>query len=1058
METKLKQTAEGKGDPEERTFALTILPDAADTESVAEAEGLEDNEEVDEANYSLDPFSQVKGSYSNLASLLRPSVPLAVNIDASEPESTKQKTTILYILKEWFSSARPFIEARRVSIRRDGSFGADTRLRVEQLCDSIPAKHITEQDLQIGKLWSAISAYSSREGHAQHSIDTEPQLFSILLSRILETGRCHFQSKESPVLKLGRPLDGKLVWQELEHHQRLAIVALEDKSQHVSLRWRYPWYISRDNFSCGPVVINLSPAQVEAVFTASPVSKMEAPALKLFFSEIGLDRLIPPPKTKQKAEVRYISPQYSLNIESKECLATACIGAEKLSTPGELLKVITVTTFLPELVTQPTVNEDGIVIVEKYDPRPMQLAPLFDKMGFHELAASAFGASPQKVRYFHPERAESWIGFAYAYLPQLRAQGWDIPDSVNGQFEFVEFDSKDLIVGVEYEDNWWFSLSLTLEVDGQQFKLFPILVSAIRALPYARTMDSRMVDELNRNGRFVSMLPNGKIFTIPFERIRSILISVAEMISREPNAKNLRVSLMDVDKLLESEILTNARWLGAQRMHSLIEALRQLSSVPRCKPPRKFGTTLRPYQLDGLSWLQIHARHGFGGILADDMGLGKTVQVLAHICLEKQNKKLETPFLVICPTSVLPNWLSETEKFCPHLKVAAFSGPQRLSNLTDANQFDLIIAPYSLVIRELERLRNIHWHGIALDESQAIKNDTSQISQVVGSIPANHRFCMTGTPIENHLGELWSQFRFLLPGLLGDRSSFKTIFRKPIEAFGDIEVTEMLTRRIRPFVMRRTKNDVASELPAKTTIIQAVQLLGPQRDLYETVRLASTKKVRDEISKKGFHQSQIMILDALLKLRQACCDPRLVKLSAAKKVASSTKLEVLIEKLAELVAEGRKTLVFSQFTSMLDLIALELEKNGTEFVQLRGDTDDRVTPVERFQTGNVPVFLISLKAGGTGLNLTAADTVIHYDPWWNPAVEEQATDRTHRIGQTKNVFVYKLIAEGTIEQRMLQLQERKRNLASAILDGTGSPQMRFSEDEVEFLLSPIDSV
>jgi SNF2 family DNA or RNA helicase len=353
--------------------------------------------------------------------------------------------------------------------------------------------------------------------------------------------------------------------------------------------------------------------------------------------------------------------------------------------------------------------------------------------------------------------------------------------------------------------------------------------------------------------------------------------------------------------------------------------------------------------------------------------------------------------------------------------------------------------------------KKIHWHGIALDESQTIKNSASRVSQVVGSIPANHRFCMTGTPIENHLGELWSQFRFLLPGLLGDKESFKDKFREPIEIGGVVSRAALLTRRIQPFVMRRTKTEVAAELPEKTVIIQSVQLQGAQRDLYETVRLASTKKVREEIREKGFEQSRIMILDVLLKLRQVCCDPRLVKLMAAREVTESTKLEVLLDKLTELIEQGRKILLFSQFTSMLDLVVPELEKRGIAFAKLTGKTRDRTTPVHRFQSGEVPLFLVSLKAGGTGLNLTAADTVIHYDPWWNPAVEEQATDRTHRIGQQKNVFVYKLIAEGTIEQKMLQLQESKRALASMILDGTGSPKMSFTEEELTYLLSPIES-
>ena len=265
-----------------------------------------------------------------------------------------------------------------------------------------------------------------------------------------------------------------------------------------------------------------------------------------------------------------------------------------------------------------------------------------------------------------------------------------------------------------------------------------------------------------------------------------------------------------------------------------------------------------------------------------------------------------------------------------------------------------------------------------------------------------------------------------------------------------------MSRRVKPFIIRRTKQEVAQELPDKTIIIQKVQLDGGQRDLYETVRLATSKKVRDEISQKGFKHSQIMILDALLKMRQVCCDPRLVKLSAASKVSTSAKLDRLIEMLKELTEEGRKILVFSQFTSMLELIENRLNDESLGFVKLTGSTKDRAKPVNEFQNGETPIFLISLKAGGTGLNLTAADVVIHYDPWWNPSVEEQATDRAHRIGQTKKVFVYKFIAEGTIEERMQALQDRKRSIAASIYDEQGNLSLKFSEDDLESLLRPID--
>jgi SNF2 family DNA or RNA helicase len=309
--------------------------------------------------------------------------------------------------------------------------------------------------------------------------------------------------------------------------------------------------------------------------------------------------------------------------------------------------------------------------------------------------------------------------------------------------------------------------------------------------------------------------------------------------------------------------------------------------------------------------------------------------------------------------------------------------------------------------------------------------------------------------MENHLGELWSQFNFLLPGFLGDETRFRRLFRTPIEKGGDTERRQVLARRIGPFVLRRRKEEVAKELPPKTEIRQNVELAGAQRDLYETIRLAMHSRVQAEVQQKGLSRAHIIILDALLKLRQVCCDPRLVKLDAARTVTDSAKLELLMDLVPEMLDEGRRILLFSQFTSMLALIQQELAKASIPYVLLTGETTDRATPIQKFQSGQVPLFVISLKAGGTGLNLTAADTVIHYDPWWNPAVETQATDRAHRIGQAKPVFVYKLITVGTVEERILALQERKRGLVEALLDEDRKEMPQLTPEDLQVLFAPL---
>jgi SNF2 family DNA or RNA helicase len=363
----------------------------------------------------------------------------------------------------------------------------------------------------------------------------------------------------------------------------------------------------------------------------------------------------------------------------------------------------------------------------------------------------------------------------------------------------------------------------------------------------------------------------------------------------------------------------------------------------------------------------------------------------------------------------------------------------------------VVITTYTVLSRDIEEMTALIWHMVVLDEAQAIKSATSKATHAVCRLQTRHRVCLSGTPIENNLGELWSQFVFLMPGLLGQRKSFNRRFRTPIEKDGDEVRRRQLSTRIRPFILRRTKSAVATELPPKHTILRRITLAPDQRELYETIRATMHEKVTEGIAARGVGQSHILILDALLKLRQVCCDPRLVKLPSARLTGTSSKLEDLMEMVSEMIAEGRRILLFSQFTSMLDLMKAPLADAGIPFVELRGDTGDRAEPVRRFEAGEVPLFLISLKAGGRGLNLTAADTVIHYDPWWNPAVEDQASDRAHRIGQTKSVFVYKLIAADTVEERIVELQERKAALASLALSEDGMALPAMDAEDIDFL-------
>ncbi|MDZ7826180.1 MAG: DEAD/DEAH box helicase [Gammaproteobacteria bacterium] len=494
-----------------------------------------------------------------------------------------------------------------------------------------------------------------------------------------------------------------------------------------------------------------------------------------------------------------------------------------------------------------------------------------------------------------------------------------------------------------------------------------------------------------------------------------------------------------------------------RRNISNVAAGRRIRSCTRLgrAPPAGLRTGLRPYQQRGLDWLQFLREHGFGGILADDMGLGKTVQALAHLLREKEAGRADRPSLVVAPTSLMFNWRHEARRFAPDLRVLVLHGPRRKARFAAIGEHDLVLTTYPLLARDKDALLAQPYHLAILDEAQFIKNPRAQASRVARRIEARHRLCLTGTPLENHLGELWSLFDFAAPGLLGSDKQFRRLFRTPIEKHDNEAAMDCLTRRVRPFLLRRTKAQAAAELPEKTEIVQSVALENQQRELYETVRLAVHRQVYQAIERRGLARSHVIVLDALLKLRQVCCDPRLVDMDEARAVTQSAKLTMLMTLLPEMIEEGRRVLVFSQFTSMLALIEAALQELGLGYAKLTGRTRNRQAAVERFQAGEVPVFLISLKAGGTGLNLTAADTVIHYDPWWNPAVERQAADRAHRIGQDQPVFIYKLICEGTLEEKIQRLQRQKDALAEGLHRHGGTGEPRWTEQDLEALFQPL---
>jgi len=490
---------------------------------------------------------------------------------------------------------------------------------------------------------------------------------------------------------------------------------------------------------------------------------------------------------------------------------------------------------------------------------------------------------------------------------------------------------------------------------------------------------------------------------------------------------------------------------GRDAWEGLVATLdRSEEGAPEVAPSGLRGE-LRPYQVQGYQWLRRMGALGLGCVLADDMGLGKTVQTLALLVAEQE--KGAGASLVVAPTSVVPNWEAEAARFTPDLRVMRYHGADRRERAGALAEHDLVVTSYAVLRRDVEALGAVPWNYVILDEAQAIKNAATQTARAARKLRSRCRLALTGTPLENHLGELWSHFQFLVPGLLGTERQFSRRFARPAVQ-GDEEAREVLARRIRPFILRRLKAEVARDLPEKVESVLLCELPPEQERLYRSLLEASRSRVLDEIRDKGLAKARFSVLEALLRLRQVCCHPAILPGGVGDGIPSA-KFELLKEFIAEVVEEGHRVLVFSQFVKVLTVLRGWFEEAGIPHLYMDGRTRDREERVRRFQEDDsIAAFLVSLKAGGTGLNLTGADYVVLFDPWWNPAVETQATDRAHRIGQTRQVFAYKLIAKGTVEEKVLALQQKKRQLTDDLVRSEATWVGGLTEEEVTALLEP----
>ena len=925
-----------------------------------------------------------------------------------------------------------------------GGWGNISYFNLHEISSYYAPAGATPIDHEIGQLLNRSSVHY----HSAQMIEGEMGLLAF--QRLLQSERCFYPPQIQNPLRLGPARKASFRWQQQEGMTGL-VIGLENCARWELLPTTPTWYLDCESLQCGPIEQPLSVELFRALQILPPLQESQLKDFSYFlFEKIPADSLPLPVEIKIKRWEQPPQPQLMLHgvigpSGSRHHLARlrfnyGPVSLAPLKPHEPRLALVKHQDEDWQILRQPQAEEDALdVLIDR------QLVPVPPHLG----------AAREGDFYFHPtsltDSAAAWQAFL-ARIPELEEQGWQVKFDPSFKLNFEQADS--LAVEINEANNDWFSLGLSVEHDGHHIALLPLV--------------TQWLENHDPQQPLLYHLGGSRWLEIPASMLEPVVGTLVELF-QDPqlsDSGHLKLPRPLAHGLLDLEDHLTARgcdfaWTGGGQVRQLAKKLRDFSGIQVSTLPQGLQAELRPYQLQGLSWLQFLREYGFHGVLADDMGLGKTIQALAHLLLEKEAGRLTQPALIVAPTSVLSNWQREAQRFTPSLKTLVLHGPQRKDSFQHLADYDLVITSYALLTRDLEVLRRYHFHSLVLDEAQAIKNPQAQSTQAACALAADHRLCLSGTPLENHLGELWSLFHFLMPGYLGTRKKFTQLFRTPIEKQQNFQRQQQLQQRVAPFVLRRDKSQVVQELPPKTQMLREVELNTAQTKLYESLRLAMTDKIGKLLQEKGMTRSHIEILDALLKLRQVCCDPRLVKLEAARKVKHSAKLEALLEMLDELLAEGRKILVFSQFTSMLTLIEAELQTRNILYSKLTGQTRKRDAAIAAFQEGEAAVFLISLKAGGVGLNLTAADTVIHYDPWWNPAVENQATDRAHRIGQDKPVFVYKLVARGTLEEKILQMQAKKQLLADGVYRQTKDKTQilpGLSSADILALLKPVESV
>ena len=725
-------------------------------------------------------------------------------------------------------------------------------------------------------------------------------------------------------------------------------------------------------------------------------------------------------------------------------LATLAPGSRDAAEPGSSEKALPAAggTLLlkPEftLTVEGSLNHLGARLQASYGKRILTAGAQGrgDEFGGRNLREEGIAISRlRQAGFAEPDASEQYVlrgetrilSFFARDLPALQ-KAWKV--SIGSRFENITGEIKRINprLDIVRSGESWFDMTVSLEAPGGE------------------RFSSSEIQRLLQTGQNHVKLKGGKLAVFDPGMLDELQNVLLDCNPRQEIPGTYRVDRVHAGYI--DAVLGEGNTAGVPEWRHWADSQRQLE---KCHPIPlgSFEEILRPYQKEGVYWMNFLAKNNFSGILADEMGLGKTVQALAFISITYGKT------IIICPSSLIYNWQREAARFCPDLKVLCIQGGNRHDQFKLIPEVDLVITSYPLLRRDIGRYQEFRFKTVILDEAQHIKNPDTQNAQAALELQADHRFVLTGTPMENSVQDLWSVMNFLMPGYLGSRMEFRERYELPISREASAPELSRLAKRLKPFMLRRLKKNVITEIPDKIEQVSYCQLTATQSDVYKGLLMAARAEVERIVEEDGnAGRARMKVLTALLRLRQACCDLRLLGLEADQEAGASAKLDLLDELLQEALDGGHRILIFSQFVSMLTILRDYLDKSRVRYCYLDGQTRDRGGVVDLFQTDpGIPVFLISLKAGGVGLNLTAADTVIHFDPWWNPAVEAQATDRAHRIGQDRVVTSYKLITRETVEEKILNLQLKKREMIDAMMESEEPLMTGLTLDEITGLLA-----